>query len=92
MRRLGAIWLTCSALLSAFACIYVTYRVFSIDGTALPWLLPFAYGAILVIGSLLSIPGLIFLLIATTKAARPLNVATDEPTLNEVIRGQKKQA
>lgn len=93
MRLLGIIWLVCSALSIGLACIYVTYRVFEIDGTVLPWVLPFAYVAIFVGGGLLSIPGLVFLVVSgTTKGTRHLGVATDGPTLEEIVREQQKQA
>ena len=85
-------WLTGSAISIGFACIYVTHRVFEIDGTVLPWLLPFAYAAIFVGGGLLSIPGLVLLVASEkTKSAKHLDVAANGPTLEEIVRGQQKQ-
>ena len=92
MRLLGIIWLVCGALSIGLACIYVTHRVFEIDGTVLPWVLPFAYAAIFVGGGLLSIPGLVLLVLSEkTKGAKQLDVAADEPTLEEIVREQQKQ-
>lgn len=93
MRLLGIIWLVCSALSIGFACIYATYRVFEIDGTVLPWVLPFAYAAIFVGGGLLSIPGLVLLVLSEkTRSAKHLDVVANGPTLEEIVREQQKQA
>ena len=85
--------MSCSIILSVLACIYVTYRVFKVDGVGLPWLLPFMYLAVLATGFLLSIPG--FILIARSNPSiksRRSETATSGKTLKEIMREKKGQA